>query len=65
MLTAIAVRAGELLAAALIAAGACVAVVAAGMWWLKRRLRRRLAKAGLAVARRLESAARARVRVPR
>jgi hypothetical protein len=42
MLPAVAVRAGELLAAALIAGGICVAVAGAGAWWLKRQVRRRL-----------------------
>jgi hypothetical protein len=50
MLQAIAGRAGELLAAVLIAAGICVALAAIGLWWLKRRLRRRIETIGLAAA---------------
>ncbi len=57
MLPTIAVRAGELLAAALIAGAVCVAVAAAGLWWLKRRIRRRLERVGLAIAGRAAGAA--------
>ena len=57
MLPVIAVRAGELLAAALIVGGICVAVAAAWMSWLKRRLRRRIENIGLAAARRAAGAA--------
>src|SRR5258708_29529468 len=57
MLPAFAVRAGELLAAVLIAAGICVALAVIGLWWLKRRLRRRIENIGLAAARRAAGAA--------
>ncbi len=57
MLQAIAGRAGELLAAVLIAAGICVALAAIGLWWLKRRLRRRIETIGFAAARRAAGAA--------
>ena len=57
MLPTIAVRAGEVLGAVLIAGAVCVAVAAAGLWWLKRRIRRRLEKAGLALAGRAAGAA--------
>jgi hypothetical protein len=57
MLLTIAVRAGEVLAAVLVAGGVCVAVAAAGLWWLKRRIRRRPEKAGLAIAGRAAGAA--------
>jgi len=42
MLSSVALHAGELLAAALLAGAGCVAVVAAGAVWLRRRVRRRL-----------------------
>src|SRR5258708_12024674 len=61
MLQAIAGRAGELLAAVLIAAGICVALAAIGLWWLKRRLRRRIETIGFAAARRAAGAAAATV----
>jgi hypothetical protein len=57
MMQAVAARAGELLAAVLIAAGICVALAATGLWWLKRRLRRRIETIGLAAARRAAGAA--------
>jgi Flp pilus assembly protein TadB len=62
MLSAIAARAGELLAAALIAAGVCVAAAATGVWWLKRRLRRRLDKTARALAARVAVTAAGAVR---
>jgi hypothetical protein len=46
MLSTVAVRAGELLAAGVVA----LAVAAAAGWWLKRRIRQRLESIGLAVA---------------
>jgi hypothetical protein len=57
MLQAIGVRAGELLAAAVIAGGICLAIAVAAVWWLKRRIRRRLETIGLAVAQRAIGAA--------
>ena len=57
MLQAIAGRVGELLAAVLIAAGICVVLAAIGLWWLKRRLRRRIENIGFAAARRAAGAA--------
>ena len=62
MLSAIAARAGELLAAALIAGGVCVAAAAAGVWWLKRRLRGRLEKTARALAARVAVTAAGAVR---
>ena len=50
MLSAIAVRAGELLAAAAIAGLVLVAGAAAGVWWLRRRVRRGLQVLGQIVA---------------
>lgn len=49
MLTAVLVRAGELLAAAAIAGAVLLAVGISGVWWLKRRLRRSLRGARLAL----------------
>jgi hypothetical protein len=43
MLSSVALHAGELLAAVLLAGTVCVAVMAAGAAWLRRRVRRRLA----------------------
>jgi hypothetical protein len=57
MLPAFAVRAGEVLAGVVIAGALLLAVVGAGVWWLKRRLRRRLTAAGWAVAGRARRAA--------
>jgi hypothetical protein len=57
MLQAIGGGVGELLVAVLIAAGICVALAAIGLWWLKRRLRRRIETIGLAAARRAAGAA--------
>ncbi len=42
MLPTVAVHAGELLAAALAAGAICLAGAATGLWWLQRRIRRRL-----------------------
>jgi hypothetical protein len=50
MLSAIAVRAGELLAAAAIAGLVLLAGAAAGVWWLRRRVRRGLQVLGQIVA---------------
>jgi len=50
MLSAVTVRAGELLAAVAVAATVLLAVSVAGLWWLKRRLRRGLHGASRALA---------------
>src|SRR5215467_14203207 len=50
MLSAVAVRAGELLAAVAAAGTVLLAVSVAGLWWLQRRLRRGLDGASRAVA---------------
>ena len=42
MVSAVVLRAGELVAAVLLAGTALLAVMAAGVWWLRRRVRRRL-----------------------
>ena len=57
MLSEVAVRAGELLAALAIAGVVMLTVATAGMWWLKRRLRRRLQGARRAMAGRARQAA--------
>lgn len=53
MESSVAVRAGELLAAALLAGTALLAVMAAGVWWLRQRVRRRLEGLGLVQASRV------------
>src|SRR5712692_330621 len=62
MLSAIAVRAGELLAAAAIAGVVLLAAAAAGVWWLRRRVRRGLKALGRIVAGRARRAAAGRAR---
>jgi len=62
MLSAIAVRAGELLAAAVIAGLVVGAVAAAGVWWLRRRVRRRLQVLSQIMAGRARRAAAGRAR---
>ena len=57
MLSSIALHAGELLAAGLLAAIVFVALVAAGGLWLRRRVRRRLQGLGLVLAGRARGAA--------
>jgi hypothetical protein len=57
MLSAIAVRAGELLAVAGVAGLVLVAAAAAGVWWLRRRARRGLQALGRIVAGRARRAA--------
>ena len=57
MLPAIAVRGGELLAAVVVAGVICAAALAVGVWWLKRRIRRRLERISRAAADRAVSAA--------
>jgi hypothetical protein len=57
MLSSVALHAGELLAAALLAGAALVAVMAAGGLWLRRRVRRRLRPIGPALAGRARGAA--------
>ena len=47
MVSSVALRAGELVVAALLAGTALLAVMAAGVWWLRRRVRRRLEVLGL------------------
>src|SRR5258707_1207411 len=62
MLSAIAVRAGELLPAAVIAGLVVGAVAAAGVWWLRRRVRRRLQVLSQIMAGRARRAAAGRAR---
>lgn len=57
MLSSVALHAGELLGAGLLAAAACVAVLAAGAVWLRRRVRRRREWLGLVRAGRARGAA--------
>jgi hypothetical protein len=57
MLSSVALHAGELLAAALLAGVTLVAVVAAGVVWLRRRVRRRLDGLGQILAVRARGAA--------
>ena len=57
MLSAVTVRAGELLAAVAAAATVLLALSVAGLWWLQRRLRRALGGASRAVAGRASLAA--------
>jgi hypothetical protein len=57
MLSSIALHAGELLAAGLLAGVVCVALVAAGGLWLRRRVRRRLQGLGPVLAGRARGAA--------
>ena len=57
MLSAVAVRAGELLAAIAATATVLLALSVAGLWWLQRRLRRGLGGASRAVAGRASLAA--------
>ena len=57
MLSSVALHAGELLAAGLLAGAVVVAVMAAGAVWLRRRVRRRLERLGLALAARAPAAA--------
>jgi len=57
MLSSVALHAGELLAAVLLAGTVCVAVMAAGAAWLRRRVRRRLAGLGPVLAGRARGAA--------
>jgi len=57
MLSSVALHAGELLAAGLLAGVVCVALVAAGGLWLRRRVRRRLQALGPVLAGRARGAA--------
>jgi hypothetical protein len=57
MLSSVALHAGELLAAVLLAGAGCVAVMAAAAVWLRRRVRRRLDRLGQILAVRAREAA--------
>jgi hypothetical protein len=57
MVSSVALRSGELLAAVLLAGAALLAVTAAGVWWLRRRVRRCLEVLRLALASRARGAA--------
>jgi hypothetical protein len=62
MLPSVAVRAGELLAAVAIAGLMLLAVAAGGVWWLRRRVRRRLQVLGRVMAGRARQATAGRAR---